>query len=161
MTGEDLGVGDHGGTRASHLHGLQHAGRGGRFAEVDGQLRQLAVVGIVPGRQASGALLAQAGGGGVIRATVAGEGDLEDAETILLDADILARGGGLGRGDDGGEVFLAAAAREGERGVEGEVGVARGLHAVAPAGDRLVLDGDAGGEADPAVGVTHERPGLV
>ena len=83
---------------------------------------------------------------------------LEDTLTILLLAQVLRLGGSFGGGDDGGEVILIAATGEGHGGVECEVDVGVGLHAGAPLIHGLVFDGDTGGVADPAIGVTHEGP---
>ena len=160
MAGEDFRVGDHGWAGLGDLHRVQDAGRGGGFAEEDGELGELAIGGVVARRQARGGFLAEAGGGGVIGSAMTGERDLEDALAVLLDADVLGLRDGLGGGDDGGEVFLATATGEGERGVEGEVAIVRRLHLGAPLRDRLMFDGDAGGVAHPAVGVSHERPSL-
>ena len=160
MAGEDLRVGDDGRTRLGDLHRLEHAGGGGWFTEEDGELGKLSIVGIVARRQANGGLLAETAGGGIVRAPMSGERDLEDALTVLLDTDVLGFRCGIGSGDDGGQVFLGATAGEGHRGVEGKVDVGHGLHLGAPSGDRLVFDGNTGGVADPEVRVPHERPSL-
>ena len=83
VTGEDLRIGDDGGCRLGDLHGLQHAGGRVGFAEVDGELGEQSVQGVVTGRNAAGAFLAETGHGGGVGLAVAGEGDVEDAQAIL------------------------------------------------------------------------------
>ena len=161
MAGEDLRIGDDGGCRLRDLHGLQDASGRARFTEVDGELGEQAVEGVVTGRDAAGAFLAEAGHRGGVRLAVTRKGDVEDAQAVLTQTEILGFCGRVGGGDDGREIGRTAAAGESQGGVERKVEIGVGLHAGAPGVDRLVLDGDASGEAHPEIRVTHVRPSFV
>ena len=161
MAGEDLRIGDDGRAGLRDLHGLQHASGRARFTEIDGELGEQAVEGVVTGRDASGAFLAEAGHSSGVRLAVTRKGDVEDAQAVLTQTEILGFRGRVGGGDDGREIGRTAAAGESQGGVERKVEIGVGLYAGAPSVDRLVLDGDASGEAHPEIRVTHVRPGFV
>ena len=79
MAGEDLRIGDDGRAGLRDLHGLQDAGGRARFAEVDGELGEQSVQGVVAGRDATGAFLTETGDGGGVGAAMTREGDMQDA----------------------------------------------------------------------------------
>ncbi len=165
VTREDLGVGDDRRAGLRDLHGLEHASRSRRLAEIDGELRELTVEHVVAGGQAGGGLLAETRRGGGVRLAMTREGDLEDALTVLQLTQILGLRDGVHGAHDRFQVFHLTATGERQGGVERQVMIlsrpADMEEFAAPAFDGLVLDGDAGGVTDPAVGVTHQRPGFV